>query len=158
MSIDPFAPIEHPKNPLMDRDLGNHVRMTVNDPCILHPGSRDGTGYGQAWDYSLKRIRRAHHLAYEKAYGPIPEGLVVDHICNVRHCINPNHLQAITQRENSLRGNPPRTHCPRGHEYNKVNTYIDPKGCKICRICKNESYRRMKQRKRTGEQQKYWGE
>jgi hypothetical protein len=66
--------------------------------------------------------RYAHRAAYEEAYGPIPDGLVIDHLCRVRWCCNPEHLEAVTNRENILRGESPparnarKERCDRGHE------------------------------------------
>jgi hypothetical protein len=86
----------------------------------------------------------AHRFAYELVVGPIPAGLVIDHQCNVRHCVNPAHLKAVTQRENILRSpltmpnvNAAKTECPEGHPYNEVNTYTRPgsnkRDCRACR-------------------------
>jgi hypothetical protein len=73
--------------------------------------------------------------------GKIPEGLQIDHLCRVRECANPAHLEAVTCRENLLRGdtvtahNANKTHCVNGHEYTPENTAITRDGCRRCRIC-----------------------
>lgn len=67
------------------------------DECWPWVGSVTGDGYGQM------RGRGAHRVAYELHVGPIPTGLVIDHLCHVRHCVNPRHLEAVTNQENSRR-------------------------------------------------------
>ena len=84
---------------------------------------------GRASDGSEVRVY-AHRFAYEIAYGPIPEGKVIDHICGLESCVNPRHLQAITQRQNVLRGQHPnvRLHhlgkCKKGHDLVPGNVSI----------------------------------
>jgi hypothetical protein len=115
------------------------------DECHLWTGQVDQKGY--AWYGRLNLHRRA----YEDANGPIPQGLVIDHLCRVRHCINPEHLEAVTQRENNLRGNSPaainarKTHCLRGHAFDEENTYVSPtKGGRSCRECTRMHSRKYK--------------
>ena len=109
------------------------------------------SGYGNAWRDG--RTVMAHRWAYEQVHGPIPPGLVIDHLCHTpetcfgaclhRRCVNPQHLEAVTQKTNIRRGNTggrrQRTHCPSGHEYNEVNTYWwqKPNGnwTRYCREC-----------------------
>jgi hypothetical protein len=97
----------------------------------------------------------AHRWAYEYLVGPIPEGLELDHLCRVRHCVNPDHLEPVTHRTNFLRGyavgaqSMRRGTCPNGHEYTPENTYVRKDGqgrqCKTCNRRKNnERYHRRK--------------
>lgn len=89
---------------------------------------------------------KAYHVSYILAHGPIPDGLVIDHVrdkgCTNRHCVAPLHLEAVTQRENLLRGtgfaarNAQKTHCPQGHEYAGDNLYVDAKGRRYCQACR----------------------
>ena len=72
-------------------------------PCHVWQMATDRDGYG--WDHVEGRIKYAHRLAYECAKGPIPEGLQIDHLCRVPSCVNPDHLEAVTPRENRYRGN-----------------------------------------------------
>lgn len=90
------------------------AKVTRTPGCWVWTGATTTAGYGL-----LKvqyRKRAAHRLAYEHYIGPIPEGLQVDHLCRVRSCVNPDHLEAVTARENQHRGEQVgRTHCPSGH-------------------------------------------
>jgi hypothetical protein len=95
-------------------------------------------GYGQL-GIDGKKIY-AHRWAYEHYVGPIPEGMHIDHLCRVRHCVRPSHLEPVTQKENILRGeglcakNAVKTHCPQGHEYAGENLYLYRR-YKRCRAC-----------------------
>lgn len=88
--------------------------------------------------------RMAHRVSYETFVGPIPEGLQLDHLCRVRACVNPEHLEPVTARENVLRSpiaqaalNAAKTHCPWEHEYTPENTYLyGPHGrWRLCKAC-----------------------
>ena len=91
-----------------------------------------------------------HRLAYEDAFGPIPEGLTIDHTCKVKRCVNPDHLEAVTQAENVRRTRRP-DRCPQDHEYTPENTHIDKRhGGRSCVECRNERARAYKARRREG--------
>lgn len=81
-------------------------------------------------------IVAAHRTAYELVVGPIPDGLQIDHLCRNRKCVNPDHLEPVTQLENARRGFwATKTHCKHGHEFTPENTYIRPTGARQCRTC-----------------------
>ena len=109
-------------------------------------------GYG-TFGYKGKG-HRAHRISYMLYKGEIPDGLVLDHLCRNRGCVNPDHLEPVTTKENVMRGigvavaNSKATHCKKGHEYDKENTYITPKGFRDCRECRATSYRNWYSRKR----------
>ena len=111
--------------------------------------SRDKQGYGHFVIKSPVYVM-AHRWSYEYAYGPIPEGLVIDHLCRNESCVNPDHLEAVTAGENQRRGDTSRngyingniykTHCLNGHEFTSENTYLS-QGHRKCRTCHLERYR-----------------
>lgn len=114
--------------------------------CWIWNGSRDQKGYGMFKTGSRTdgsaRTQRAHRLAFEDAHGPIPDGLQLDHLCRTPSCVNPVHLEVVTSRENTLRGDTlasrlvRRTHCNHGHALTPDNIYIKPgTRARICRAC-----------------------
>ena len=118
----------------------------VKDPsgCWLWTGATGPKGYGTI-GIGDRRTQRVHRFSYERAKGPIPKGLQLDHLCRVRNCVNPDHLEPVTNRENAIRGveaRPCATHCKRGHRFTPCNTYTHPKrGTRHCRACQTERER-----------------
>lgn len=115
-------------------------KVDKTDGCWLWTGTVNWAGYGQ-FRYGARLIM-AHRWAYEEMVGPIAEGLVIDHLCRTPTCVNPSHLEPVTERENIVRGvgpsaqNAGKTHCIRGHPFDEDNTYRTPvgdRGCKMCR-------------------------
>jgi hypothetical protein len=95
------------------------VRKT--ETCWLWQGARYGSGYGE-FKVASYTLVAAHRWSYAFHVGPIPAGLVIDHLCRVPLCVNPGHLEAVTQRENTRRQHRPTT-CPQGHAFTPGNTY-----------------------------------
>lgn len=91
----------------------------------------------------------AHRVTYEAFIGPIPPNKNLDHLCRTPACVNPWHLEPVTQRENIMRGmsevarRAERTHCPQGHAYDCLNFDADGRAHRNCRTCRN-AYRRRR--------------
>lgn len=107
------------------------------DDCWTWTAYSNRLGYG-SFHPSPGTAAPAHRVAYEMVVGPVPDGLVIDHLCRNPSCVNPAHLEPVTQQENVRRGLKGQmvTHCPQGHEYNDATTYIDPRGRRHCRVCR----------------------
>lgn len=116
------------------------ARYTEVGGCWEWSGTMRPDGYGVVW--VAGRLVRAHRFFYEHHVGPIPDGLVLDHLCRNRRCVNPSHLEPVTHRENVMRGISPfaarsqQTHCKWGHELTGEGLYIHPqRGTRMCRTC-----------------------
>lgn len=140
--------------------------MGYKTPCLLWRGNLGPTGYGSARNHYNKPTS-AHRAAFEDFHRVrLPKWLVVDHLCRVRCCVEPSHLEAVTHRENNLRGIGPTvcagikeeiTHCPKGHPYSGHNLSVF-KGRKLangewsmrreCKACRAEYMRGYKRRKK----------
>lgn len=111
-------------------------------------GSGNRHGYGAIRDED-GRSRVVHRVAYEVWVGAIPDGLELDHLCGVRCCVNPAHLEPVTHYENLMRGAigdlARRTRCKRGHEFTPENTVRNNRG-RECRICRRETRQRRTSR------------
>ena len=125
-----------------------------NSGCWLWIGSGHSAGYGSIF-YNGKSDY-AHRVSYILQYGEIPDGLQIDHLCRVRSCVNPDHLEAVTPRVNTKRGNASeslqshydlnrlKTHCPHGHEYSEENTLHTACGRRQCKTCNRDRQRRYR--------------
>lgn len=125
---------------LPDRFLSKFVIGETG--CWLWTAGLSPKGYGRFRDAA--RIWRAHRYAFTALVGTIPDGLQLDHLCRVRHCVNPQHLEPVTNRENTRRGESVaaqrarQTHCLRGHELSGANLYVWPRnGRRACRTCRS---------------------
>lgn len=142
---------------LTPKQLARFEAKISHEPngCWLWTARIHSNGYG-ALTVANRRLL-AHRVSYQHFVGPIRDGLQIDHLCRVRHCVNPAHLEAVTCAENIRRGNTGKaaatraalvTHCPKGHEYTPENTALDTRGCRHCRACHRE---RSRQRSKTNE-------
>ncbi len=108
--------------------------------CWLWTAAKSDDGYG--WfrikvERNVRNTVLAHRWIYEKTKGHIAATTEIDHLCRVRNCVNPDHLEAVSHRANMLRGaNAAKAHCPRGHTYSEGNTYRwgTHRRCRICAL------------------------
>ena len=114
-------------------------RVDKSTDCWHWTGSKTSKGYGQ---FKLNgKNRLVHRVSYETLKGTIPDGLVVDHLCRNRGCVNPSHMDIVTSGENVLRGVGPTaqfaraTHCIHGHPFDKNNTFIYKRSTTTERVC-----------------------
>ena len=115
--------------------------------CWIWQGNITRYGYGQ---FSPRRgaNHRAHKVAWESENGPVPDGMVLDHLCRNRSCVRPGHLEPVTPRINALRGigpsalNSRKMRCRHGHPFSPENTRIDAKGKRVCRTCDRARWER----------------
>lgn len=126
-------------------------RVIEVDGHWLWTGSVGGSGYGKITEGGrVSRSLLTHRVVWEHHRGPIPEGLVLDHVaeCLTITCCNPDHLEPVTQAENRRRQAERRTACNRGHVYTAESTRVGPNG-RECRVCsaERESRRRAKLRR-----------
>lgn len=112
--------------------------VDASGDCWEWTATRSEGGYGR---YNHEgRLQAAHRVVWELLVGPIPKGHTLDHLCRNRGCVNPDHLEPVTMRENTLRGygisaeNARKTHCKNGHLFDADNTYYEGtwRRCKAC--------------------------
>lgn len=130
----------------LDERLERRIQRTAS--CWLWVGYTKPNGYGSL---TLNgRTQYAHRLVYEALVGSIPPGSELDHLCRVRHCVRPDHLQPVSRAENCYRGEsiPGRrhrqTHCQHGHEFTPENTSRNSRGHRRCRACDAARARRIR--------------
>lgn len=120
-------------------------KVLLGDGCWEWQAARFISGYGH-----FRAMGYAHRIAYEFLVGPIPPGLQIDHLCRNRSCVNPAHMEPVTQTENVRRGlagakNRAKACCSNDHPFDEPNTYWYPSGSKrACRTCQTESMRRWR--------------
>ena len=145
----------------VDRHGPIPIRRPELGPCWLWTAALDHGGYGKFFVEKVNgksRLVQAYRFAYELEVGPIPPGLALDHLCRVPRCVNPTHLEPVTQGENMWRGAMPHTHnwlathCPQGHPYDNANTYWygNNRKCRKCRAAASRrAYAKRQSRKRS---------
>jgi len=119
--------------------------------CWCWTGNLNRDGY--AYFKFDGRFTSVHRASYEEFVGSIPDGMDIDHLCRVRDCVNPDHLEPVSHVENCARGSRAQaTHCMNGHEFTEVNTYRRKDGRSVnsrrCRQCLSAAQRRCQARKR----------
>ena len=129
------------------------MQYVVKNPengCWEWQGSKDRDGYGRILMPNGSALR-VHRASFQEFRGPIPDGYVIDHLCRNRACCNPNHLEPVTIKENTLRGEgvtaikKRQTECIRGHDLtDPLNVYIRKNGARSCRACIVLGYRTKK--------------
>ena len=126
-------------------------KVNKTDSCWIWTGAVNHKGYGF---FKSPSTPVAHRYSYEITFGKIPDGYQIDHLCKVRNCVRPDHLEAVTPKENNSRSgcwdiNKNKTHCPRGHEYTDDNTYVQKKGSRVCKECARVLGRERYQKKKS---------
>lgn len=124
--------------------------------CWEWVGCHSSGGYGAIGVWGQGRVTRAHRWMYERERGVIPKGMQIDHLCRNRGCVNPDHLEPVTHRENCARGasfsaiNSTKMHCPLGHPLSDGN--LDGsrarRGHRVCRTCMNLNNKRHRLKKK----------
>jgi len=130
-------------------------KVDADGICWEWMAAKDTKGYGVFNPNGV--LVRAHRFAWENLVGQIPEGLELDHLCRVRHCVNPDHLEPVTHQINAIRGASRalrsaqaarQTHCKREHEFTSENTYVSKNNERVCRTCHRERARQRREDKR----------
>lgn len=119
--------------------INRQITINQETQCWLWQGPQTPNGYGKHRRGPGHKERVIHRITWEHYRNqPVPDGMQLDHLCRERLCCNPDHFEAVTPSENTMRQNHHarnRTHCPQNHEYTPENTRITPAGKRSCREC-----------------------
>ena len=132
-------------------------KVDKTETCWLWLGYTNKDGYGE-YKSDFLTTRLAHRIAFGLDTGQLPKDLQLDHLCRNRHCVNPDHLEAVTGLVNTRRSNVglhelSKTECPHGHPYDEENT-LHSGGKRFCRTCKRTRNREWHAKKRAKERDK----
>lgn len=146
------VPITEFMTEVLARRFWTKVRFDGAAACWEWQSCKNEDGYGRFLVNGQNRF--AHRVSYELVRGRIPDGLVIDHLCRKRDCVNPMHMEPVTPRENALRGelglhmkerSAAQTHCVHGHRLTPGNTYRQPStGRRRCKMCHRLNMRRRR--------------
>lgn len=124
-------------DPRIREVIWRNIHPEPNTGCWLWSGYINEDGYGRGYPIAGGRLVFAHRITFEFLVSVLAKGMELDHLCRNRACCNPNHLEAVTHRENIRRAADRITHCPQGHEYLRANTgYQHHKTGWVGRYCK----------------------
>jgi hypothetical protein len=141
-------------------ELSEKVRQFVvidERGCWNWPRAKVRKGYGVV--HYQRKQHYTHRVMYEAAKGEIPNGLQIDHLCRNTSCCNPDHLDAVSPKENTRRADAARggqrmlrrgSHCPHGHAFTNSNTYVDQRGQISCRECRKRRHEEWAEKRRSG--------
>lgn len=131
-------------------------KIEITESCWLWTDAPSRYGYGRlSVGGRAGRVRLAHRVVWELLVGPISDGMTLDHLCRVRMCVNPDHLEEVTLKENKERGdsfaavNARKTHCKRGHSLSDLGNLRQSKlPARVCAICHRLDERSRRQERK----------